>query len=68
MRVYTAVVIGVYWLSVFSTISLVTGEYIGGIPHDKPVNLDDDSFQAAIDDNENPLWFLKFYAPWCGHW
>jgi hypothetical protein len=63
-----AFVIGVYWLSLFSAIPLVTGDYVGGTPHDKPVDLDNDSFQIAIDDVANPFWLLKFYAPWCGHW
>jgi len=63
----TALVIGVYWLSLLSAIPLVAGDYVGGTPHDKPVDLDNDSFQVAIDDVANPFWFLKFYAPWCGH-
>jgi len=67
MRVSTVLVIGAYWLSLFSAITLVAGEYIGGTPHDKPVDLDNDSFQTAIDDKANQFWFLKFYAPWCGH-
>ena len=69
MQLSTALVIGAYLLSAISSIPLVTGdEYVGGTPHDKPVNLDDDSFQAAINDSANHFWFLKFYAPWCGHW
>lgn len=58
---------GAYCALVFSVIPLATGEYVGGTPHDKPVDLGDDSFQAAIEDPANPFWFLKFYAPWCGH-
>mmetsp|Transcript_24804 Transcript_24804/g.36581 ORF Transcript_24804/g.36581 Transcript_24804/m.36581 type:complete len:399 (+) Transcript_24804:63-1259(+) len=30
------------------------------------VDLDDDSFQTALD-SSNSLWLLYFYAPWCGH-
>lgn len=59
--------IGIYLLSAVSAIQLVAGEYVGGKAHDKPVDLDDDSFQVAIDDSANHFWFLKFYAPWCGH-
>mmetsp|Transcript_3255 Transcript_3255/g.7146 ORF Transcript_3255/g.7146 Transcript_3255/m.7146 type:complete len:434 (-) Transcript_3255:698-1999(-) len=57
----------VQWLSLLSTISLVNGEYAGGITHEKPVDLDDNTFEIAINDEVNPFWFLKFYAPWCGH-
>ncbi|MGK3752659.1 MAG: hypothetical protein ACI8RD_004963 [Bacillariaceae sp.] len=54
------------WLLVSSTI--VVAEYVGGSPHEAPVDLDDDSFAGAISDSANQIWFLKFYAPWCGHW
>lgn len=54
------------WLLVSSTV--VVAEYVGGTPHTAPVDLDDDSFAGAITDTANPIWFLKFYAPWCGHW
>mmetsp|Transcript_10543 Transcript_10543/g.25395 ORF Transcript_10543/g.25395 Transcript_10543/m.25395 type:complete len:435 (-) Transcript_10543:178-1482(-) len=67
MHVSIALLVGFHCLSVSFVIPLVTGEYNGGTPHEKPVDLDNDSFQAAIDDPANPLWFLKFYAPWCGH-
>jgi hypothetical protein len=42
--------------------------YVGGTPHSKVIDLDDVSFPEAMKDPSNPLWFLKFYAPWCGHW
>lgn len=57
-----------YWLSFSSSFTLTAGEYVAGTVHDKPIDLDDDSFQTAIEDTASPLWFLKFYAPWCGHW
>ena len=41
--------------------------YVGGEPHSRPVDLDPESFPSAIKDTANPLWLLKFYAPWCGH-
>jgi len=53
-----------FWLQLSST---VVAEYVGGNPHDKPVDLDNDSFEEAINDKANQFWFLKFYAPWCGH-
>ena len=68
MHFSTILLVGAYCLSISSVIPLVTGDFIGGTPHDKPVDLDKDSFQKAIEDVANPFWFLKFYAPWCGHW
>mmetsp|Transcript_8969 Transcript_8969/g.18633 ORF Transcript_8969/g.18633 Transcript_8969/m.18633 type:complete len:434 (+) Transcript_8969:75-1376(+) len=50
-----------------SAVQLVAGDYVGGTAHSAPVDLGDDSFQAAITDLGNHFWFLKFYAPWCGH-
>lgn len=45
----------------------VAAEYQTGIPHKAVVNLDPSTFTKAIKDPANPNWFLKFYAPWCGH-
>jgi len=67
MQLLTILVIGVSCLSGFSAVPLVASKYIAGTPHDKPVDLDNDSFRMAIDDTANKFWFLKFYAPWCGH-
>ena len=41
--------------------------YEVGKPAGSVVALKSDTFQTAISDPVNPLWFLKFYAPWCGH-
>lgn len=42
-------------------------EFVNGVAHKKPVDLTQSTFQAAIEDPANPVWLLKFYAPWCGH-
>jgi len=47
-----------------SLVASVSGEYQGGKPHREVVQLDGTSFHDAIKDPANPLWFLKFYAPW----
>jgi hypothetical protein len=41
-----------------------TAEYTSGTAHDAVVVLDAQSFPQAIKDPANPLWLLKFYAPW----
>lgn len=65
-----------YWSLLFSTVAflflnnagtVVCDTYQGGQPHDKPIDLDPGTFPHAIKDTANPLWLLKFYAPWCGH-
>jgi len=39
----------------------------------EPVTLSGDNFSAMVVDRENGMpvsdkpWFIKFYAPWCGH-
>jgi protein disulfide-isomerase-like protein len=38
-----------------------------GKAHKRPVDLTVETFQAALEDPANPVWLLKFYAPWCGH-
>ena len=38
-----------------------------GTPHDKVIALNGSNLQSSIDDPANPLWLLKYYAPWCGH-
>eukprot|EP00536_Pseudo-nitzschia_multiseries_P002916 jgi/Psemu1/284062/fgenesh1_pg.41_\ len=67
MRISFILPIAGFWLSSPSLIPLVAGEHVAGTVHETPVDLDNDSFQAAIEDSANPFWFLKFYAPWCGH-
>ena len=47
-----------------SQMAIVRAEYQGGSPHKAVVHLDETSFEDAIKDPANPLWFLKFYAPW----
>ena len=38
-----------------------------GTPHSSVIDLTSDNFDAHLSDPANGLWFLKFYAPWCGH-
>jgi hypothetical protein len=38
-----------------------------GVAHKRPVDLTQSTFEAALNDPANPVWLLKFYAPWCGH-
>ena len=38
-----------------------------GTPHSTVVDLTSDTFDDHLSDPANGLWFLKFYAPWCGH-
>ena len=30
----------------------------------EPVNLDDSNYESSINDG---IWFVKYFAPWCGH-
>ncbi len=38
-----------------------------GTAHSTVIDLTADSFDDHLSDPANGLWFLKFYAPWCGH-
>lgn len=38
-----------------------------GTPTMHAVALIKNNFDLAINDPANPIWLLKFYAPWCGH-
>lgn len=42
-------------------------EYVEGQKVRKVVKLTSDNFRTAINDPQNSVWFLKFYAYWCGH-
>lgn len=35
----------------------------GEVPN-KPVRINKENFQSMLEDKANPLWLLKFYAPW----
>eukprot|EP00429_Kryptoperidinium_foliaceum_P009519 CAMPEP_0176011390 /NCGR_PEP_ID=MMETSP0120_2-20121206/5260_1 /TAXON_ID=160619 /ORGANISM="Kryptoperidinium foliaceum, Strain CCMP 1326" /LENGTH=229 /DNA_ID=CAMNT_0017344253 /DNA_START=8 /DNA_END=694 /DNA_ORIENTATION=+ len=58
------------WLSFFVSALFwksSAAEYVPGSPLSQVVALDEASLEAALKDTANPIWFLKFYAPWCGH-
>ena len=38
-----------------------------GTPHKTVIDLTSNNFDDHLSDPANGLWFLKFYAPWCGH-
>lgn len=44
-----------------------TAPYVPGTVPSTPVALTRDNFDQALRDPATPLWYLKFYAPWCGH-
>jgi protein disulfide-isomerase-like protein len=50
-----------------NVIASESDEFVTGVAHKKPVDLTQSTFQAALEDPANPVWLLKFYAPWCGH-
>ena len=31
------------------------------------VDLDDNNFSKLVEKDKTSIWFIKFYAPWCGH-
>jgi thioredoxin-like negative regulator of GroEL len=34
----------------------------------EPVQLTDENFQSLVEkDGKDQVWFIKFFAPWCGH-
>ena len=45
----------------------VANSFDVGQPHEAVVTLDASNWKTAINDPANPLWLLKYYAPWCGH-
>jgi protein disulfide-isomerase-like protein len=53
-------------VALFASVSMATTAI-------KPIELDSDSFYDQVVYKENNLvrtensWFIKFYAPWCGH-
>ena len=47
-----------------TTIQNVDSQYVGGVSHNKVIDLGPSTFQDAINDKANPFWLLKFYAPW----
>lgn len=40
------------------------GIYTPGEVPKKPVRINKENFQSMLEDKANPLWLLKFYAPW----
>jgi protein disulfide-isomerase-like protein len=54
-------------LSLLHAAAVEAGAVTLGTPQSAVATLDGSNLQAAIEDPSNPLWVLKFYAPWCGH-
>ena len=50
-----------------SLVVAAADDYVEGQKVRKVVKLTKDNFRTAINDPANPVWFLKFYAYWCGH-
>jgi protein disulfide-isomerase-like protein len=50
-----------------SSSSFATQPYVPQTVPSGVVALTRDNFNVAMQDAVNPLWLLKFYAPWCGH-
>ena len=51
------------WTTVSFYTAAAASHSIGTIPN-QPVPLGKDNFTKTIQDPKNPLWLLKFYAPW----
>jgi thiol-disulfide isomerase/thioredoxin len=52
---------------ILATIIVIRAVEAFGKAHSTVQTLTKDNFQIALEDPSNGLWFLKFYAPWCGH-
>jgi protein disulfide-isomerase-like protein len=60
----------VFFILLIITIAFATGEDLAGKPSKHVVTLDSNNFDDFVlkGDDKNPnYWFIKFYAPWCGH-
>lgn len=62
MTIMRALVLMLFYFIV--GVAIDEDDYTPGVVARRVVNLKRDSFKQAIEDPANPLWFLKFYAPW----
>ena len=64
MRATVVVLTKCILVSLVLLVANANDDYVKGTPTNSVIALSETTFQEAIQDPANPLWFLKFYAPW----